>query len=172
MKLKIRSRVKFLASIFDGTGTKFRKDGLAGYVDLDYTKLLELTSNLDPANSLVAIFNKSTLVWNVTTLATVVNASQTIQYITGALDVNAAATDGLIALNRTIGAPSNINLPLSSTKIGKIKVADFKADSGTNMITVNVFGGDTFPGGGTTWKINADGASAVFDPIPGVGYAV
>jgi hypothetical protein len=171
-KLRLRVTPSFLASFFNGLGTSVRIDGLARYVDLDYTGLQELTSGIDSSNSLVAIYNKATLTWNVTSLATVLNASQTIQVITGVADVNVAAADGLIVMNRTVGAASNVNLPLSSTKIGKVKVSDFKVDSGANAITVNTTGADRFPGGGTTWKINANGASAVFDPIPGIGYAV
>jgi hypothetical protein len=171
-KLKLRITPKFLAAFFNGLGTIARKDGLASYIDLDYTTFAELTSGIDSANSLVAIYNKATGIWNVTTLGTIVSASQTSQIITGVPDVNVAATDGLIVMNRTIGAASNVNLPLASTKIGKVKVSDFKADSGTNIITVNTTGADKFPGGGTTWQIAANGASVVFDPIPGIGYAV
>jgi hypothetical protein len=169
-KLKLRVTPKFLASFFNGVGTIARKDGLASYID--YTQLFELTSGIDSANSLVAIYNKATGIWNVTTLATVVNASQTLQIITGVPDVNVAATDGLIVMNRTVSAASNVNLPSSATKIGKVKVSDFKGDSGANIITVNATGTDKFPGGGSTWQIADNGASVVFDPIPGVGYAV
>jgi hypothetical protein len=75
-------------------------------------------------------------------------------------------------MNRTVGAASNVNLPSSASKIGKVKVSDFKGDSGTNIITVNATGTDKFPGGGTTWQIAGNGASVVFDPIPGIGYSV
>jgi hypothetical protein len=39
MKIKLRSSVRFLASIFAGTGTAVRKDGLATYVDVDFSGL-------------------------------------------------------------------------------------------------------------------------------------
>lgn len=39
MKLKLRSSVRFLASIFSGVGTAVRKDGLATYVDVDFSGL-------------------------------------------------------------------------------------------------------------------------------------
>lgn len=171
-KLKLRVAARFLASFFNGVGTKVRVDGLARYLDLDYTQFTELTSGLDPADSLVAIFNKATLVWNVTTLGTILNQSQTQQIQTGVGDVNVAASDGLIAINKGTGAATNVNFPLASTKIGACLVADFKGDAATNNITINLTSPDTFPGGGSSWIIEANTGSVFLRPIPGVGYAL
>jgi hypothetical protein len=171
MKLKLRSRVKFLASIFNGVGTKVRVDGLAAYIDLDFTQFAQITS-FDPTTQSLLAQSSIDGSFSRITLSALIAASQTVQIITGISDVTVAATDGLIIMNRTVGAASNVNLPLASTKSGPVKVSDFKGDSGTNIITVNTTGTDKFPGGGTTWQIAANGASLVFTPIPGTGYAV
>jgi hypothetical protein len=39
MKLKLRSTPRFLSSIFSGTGTSVRKDGLATYIDVDFANM-------------------------------------------------------------------------------------------------------------------------------------
>lgn len=68
MKLKLRSSVKFLASIFAGTGTAVRKDGLATYVDLDYDSLEAITS-FDASTKQIAVHDSTTGEWNKTTLS-------------------------------------------------------------------------------------------------------
>lgn len=170
-KLKLRATARFLASFFDGVGTKVRVDGLARYIDLDYTQFTELTSNLDPADSLVAIFNKATLVWNTTTLGTVLNQSQTQQVKTTAGDVNVAAADGAIVLNKTVGAATNVNFPLAASKIGDCLVTDLKLDAGTNNITIVPTSPETIQGQ-STYVIAANGASLRLKPIAGVGYVI
>lgn len=171
-KLKLRGTARFLASFFNGLGTKVRVDGLARYLDLDYTLFTELTAGLDPADSLVAIFNKATLVWNTTTLGTILNQSQTQQIKTTAGDVNVAAADGVIAINKGTGAATAVNFPLAANKIGPCLVSDFKGDAGTNNITINLTSPDVFPGGGSTWVIEANTGSVFLRPIPGVGYTL
>lgn len=99
----------------------------------------------------------------------------TVQIITAPGDVNVAITDGLIILNKTVSQATNINLPPSLTKIGKVKVVDWKGDSDNPLYPIDVHnnGAEKFNGNQTTWRIAGAGASAVFDPIPtGLGYAV
>jgi hypothetical protein len=171
-KLRLRASARFLASFFDGVGTKVRIDGLARYLDLDYTQFVELTNGLDAADSLIAIYNKATQVWNATTLGTILNTAQTQQIKTTAGDVTVMASDGLIAVNKGTGAATAVNFPLSSLKIGGCLVADFKGDAGTNNITINLTSPDVFPGGGSTWIIAANAGSVFLRPIPGIGYAL
>jgi hypothetical protein len=172
-KLKIRTLPRFLSSIFAGTGTAIRKDGLATYFDLDYSLLSELTSSLDPANSLVAVYNKSSRVWNTTTLATILSAAQTTQIVTSGATVNAAAADGLIIINKTVGSATTVNVPASASKIGKLKIVDWKGDAGTNNITIVPNGTEKFNGNLSSWVIAADGGSVILDPIStGLGYGI
>lgn len=68
MKLKLRSSPRFLSSVFAGTGTAVRKDGLATYVDLDYGPLQALTA-FDPSTKQIAVNDSLTGVWNKATLS-------------------------------------------------------------------------------------------------------
>lgn len=103
-------------------------------------------------------------------------SSGTFQYITAGATVTVAAADSLIIINKTVGSATTVNLPAALSKLGKVKVVDFKGDSDVNPITVNRSGSDTFNGGATSWTISGPGASAVFDPIVNsgvsIGYAV
>lgn len=74
MKLKVRSTPRFLSAIHDGVGTKVRKDGLATYVDLDYS-LLEALSSFDPSTKQFAVVDRLTGEWNKTTLSDVLAVS-------------------------------------------------------------------------------------------------
>jgi hypothetical protein len=102
--------------------------------------------------------------------------ASTSQYITAGTTVTVSATDGLIVINKASGSPTTVNLPAALTKVGKVKIVDFKGDSDVNNITVNRSGSDVFNGGLTSWVIAAPGASTVFDPVvnggSGIGYAV
>lgn len=172
MRLKLRSKVRFFAALFDGVGTAVRRTPLAAYVDLDYTKFNQ-ADNFDPTDSIIVIYHPSSGVFETISLSTEQTAGQTQQIITSGAVVNAAAADGLIALKKTVGSATTVNLPPSSGKIGAIKVADFKGDAGTNNITINTTGADKFPGGLTSWIISSDTGSLVFTPLKdGTGYAV
>jgi hypothetical protein len=74
MKLKVRSNTRFLSAIHDGVGTKIRKDGLATYTDLDYNSLEQVTS-FDSSQKLIAIFDKTTGIWNKTTMSALLSGS-------------------------------------------------------------------------------------------------
>lgn len=99
--------------------------------------------------------------------------SGTFQIVTAPGDVTVLITDTLIILNKTSSQVTNVNLPPSATKIGAVKVVDFKGDSGSFPITVVPHGSELFNAAQTSWPISGAGASATFDPIiTGLGYAV
>lgn len=172
IKLKLRGSAIFLASIFNGVGTTVRKDGLATYVDLDYTQFGAPIGSVDPTADEILIYNSTTGIYNLTTLTALIAASSGVRVITAAGDVNVGASDGLIVLNKTVGAATNVNLPLAGGKIGKVKIVDFKGDAATNNITVNTTSPETFNGASATWTIAGNGGSIVCDPISGIGYGV
>lgn len=100
-------------------------------------------------------------------------ATQTQQIKTSSGSVTVAATDSLIAINKTVGAATTVTLPLAASKTVPVKVSDWKGDAGTNNITINVSGSDKLNGNLTSWTIAGDGASLVFSPLQdGSGYAV
>lgn len=170
-KLKLRATARFLASFFNGVGTIVRVDGLARYLDLDYTQFTQLSS-FDATIESVAVQSSVDGSFSRVTLGNILNASQTQQVKTTAGDVNVAATDGVIAINKGTGAATNVNFPLSANKVGGCLVADFKGDAGTNNITINLTSPDVFPGGGSSWIIEANTGSVFLRPIPGIGYAL
>lgn len=170
MKLKLRSRVKFFAALFAGSGTAVRKDGLASYVDLDYLSLNEALT-FRPADSIVAIYHPSSGLWEKISLSTLQNAGQTTIVKTTSGDVNAAAADGVIVLNKASGAATNVNLPLAANKIGPVLVTDLKGDAGTNNITIVPTSPETIQGQ-ATWTIAANNGSVFLRPVPGIGYVI
>lgn len=170
MKLKLRSRVKFFAALFAGTGTAVRKDGLAAYVDLDYASLPEIL-NFDTAVSIIAIYNKSTGLWNKITLSTLTVGGQNTIVKTTSGDVNVAASDGVIVLNKASGATTNVNLPLAVNKIGPVLVTDLKGDAGTNNIIIVPTSPETIQGQ-ASWTIAGNNGSIFLRPVPGIGYVI
>jgi hypothetical protein len=170
-KLKLRVAARFLASIFNGIGTVARKDGLATYVDLDFTQFTQLTT-FDSTTEFAVVQSSIDGSFAKVSLAGLLSASQTTQIITGTGVVNVSNTDGLIILNGT--APYTVNLPASASKVGRIKIVDWAGNvSAASPVTVNSNGTEKFNGNTGTWLIEAAGASVVFDPIPtGIGYAV
>lgn len=97
--------------------------------------------------------------------------AQTQQIITSGAAIM-AATDGIIAFNKTVGSASAVTVAPSLSKVGSCLISDFKNDAGTNHITITLTAPDTFPGGATTRTITANGGSVRLTPIPGVGYAL
>jgi hypothetical protein len=123
MKIKLRSQVKFLAALFSGIGTSIRRDGLASYVDLDYTKFSPLTV-AGTAHDLIAVYNDQTLRWGTTSLTTLggsvsfsdisgaISASQIpANVITNAMSATMAAKT--IKANPTSGAANASDITIS-----------------------------------------------------------
>ena len=168
--LKLRV-TRIPTQIVGGTGIAVAKSVGVYEVGLDYSDLVELIS-FDASQKLFVVYDRTTGEWNQVSFASLIAAGQTYQIIdTG--DCTVQPNDGLIIINKTVGAATTVTLPASASKVGKVKVVDWKGDAGTNNITVNPNGSEKFNGNASSWVISGDGASAVFDPIPtGIGYAV
>lgn len=170
--LKLRVTPKFKAALFDGTGTKARKDGLASYVDLDFSALTHLGS-YDPSTQLLIAQSTIDGTFGTVTIAQVISGAQTEQDIIAGAVVNVAVNDGMIKIAKTVGSATQVILPPASTKVGPVTISDFKGDAGTNNITVTLSGSDKFPGNLTSWVIAGDGASITAKPLKdGSGYAI
>lgn len=148
MALKLKFRTQFPALVTAASPLTLEKTGLEYDFGFDVQALL---ASLDPLYVAISTF----------------------QVITAAGDVTVAATDNLIVLNKTALEATNILLPPSLGKIGRVKIVNWKADAGAYTHNVNLSGSDKFNANLTTWPITGLGASVVFDPIPtGIGYAV
>jgi hypothetical protein len=98
-----------------------------------------------------------------------------VQNITAPGPVNIAANADVVEVNQTVGAPITLTMPAASSfasRTGGCLISDYKGDSGTNKITINLSGSDKFPGNQSSWAINGDTGSITLWPIPGVGYAL
>lgn len=168
--LKLKGATGFALPLLGGVGIKATKTGGIWTVDLDYSDFVELTA-FDAGEKLAAVYDRSSGVWNVVSFASLISSGQTMQVITDG-DCTVLPNDGLIIINKGTGAATAVTLPAASSKVGKVKIVDFKGDASSNNITVSPDGSETFNGGATSWVIDGDGGSAVFDPIVGTGYAV
>lgn len=112
----------------------------------------------------------TTMLW--AELLSATNTATNIQIITTAGPIDINRTADIVLVNQTIGAPITLVMPLASTKVGGVLISDWKGDASLNAISIVRSGADVFPGGATTWGINADTASVFFRPVPGLGYVV
>jgi hypothetical protein len=158
--------LKFVA----GTGIGLSSASGISTVGLDYSLLAEL-SLYDPTQKLFAVVDRVTGLWNQVSLASILVGSQTVQIVTAAGDVTVQPNDGLIILNKTVGAATNVILPAASTKVGRVKIVDWKNDSDVNNVTFVPNGSEKIQGL-SGWKLAGQGASVVLDPISGLGYAI
>jgi hypothetical protein len=150
--------------------TVARANGIYTF-DVDYSVLEEITS-FDPSQELIAVQGRSGI-WNLLSLATLFSiTTQTEQHITDAGPVTIQNTAGIVRVDQTVGAPITLTLPLASDKTCPVLISDWKGDAGTNNITIETSGSDTFPGGLTEWTIAADIGSVFLRPISGVGYVL
>lgn len=172
MALKVKFRTAFPASVVGGTGIAVTKSGLTYTFDLDWSDF-SILSSYNPSSQQALVQNTTDGSFGLVTITQIIAGSQTQQIKTGAGDVNVATTDGLIIVNKTVGGATTVNLPASSSKVGAVKIVDFKGDTGTNNITIAVVGSDKLNGNRTTWIIASDGGSVVCTPLSdGSGYAI
>lgn len=170
--IKMRSLVTYPASLFAGTGIRIDAQNGSYTFNMDISKFNELT-NIDPTKKLIAIFDP-VFGWNTILLSDLINNfASVVQIVTGAGDVAVGTNTQLLVMNRAADInPSNIILPLSSTKVGKVKIVDFKGNASAFPHTVKTMAPDTFQGALTQWGLDGDGSSITADPITGVGYAI
>jgi hypothetical protein len=168
--LRLLSRPIYPLKFLAGTGIVLSSSNGTSTTSLDYSLLAELPT-YDPTQKLFAIVDRVTGVWNQVSLASILTGSQTVQIVTAAGDVTVQPNDGLIILNKTVGAATNVILPAAANKVGRVKVVDWKNDSDVNNVTFVPNGSEKIQGL-SGWKLNGQGASIALDPIPGLGYAI
>jgi hypothetical protein len=169
--LKLRVTPRIPSELHDGVGITITKTNNVYTPNLDYSNFSELFA-FDASQKLFLVIDRTTDAWGLVSFASLISAGQTYQVITTG-NCTVQPNDGLIIVNKTVGAATAVTLPASALKVGKVKIVDFKGDAGTNNITVTPAGVEKFNGAQATWIISGDGASVVFDPIPsGLGYAV
>jgi hypothetical protein len=170
--LRLLMRPIYPLKLLPGTGIGLVSASGISTISLDYSLLVELAS-FDPTQKLFAVFDRATGVWNKVSLASILTGSQTVQIVTAAGDVTVQPNDGLIILNKTVGAATNVNLPAAALKVGDVKIVDWKNDSDVNNITLVPNGAEKI-NGLTGWKLAGQGASIILKPVSGTvsGYAV
>jgi hypothetical protein len=170
--VKVRVLPRVPANLLGDIAITVVKDGATYTIKPDYSKLVELTT-FDPSQELVLVYSRDGT-WAIVPVSTLVNnQAGTTQIVTTGATAIIGVNDKLIVVNKTSGSATTITLPLSSLKVGSVRIVDYKGDAGTNNITVNVSGSDKLNGNLTSWKIAGDGASILLTPIStGIGYAV
>lgn len=152
MTLPVSVRVTVIASFptrVQGSGfvTLAKANGI-WTVGINYALLGSPIPVTDPSNKAVAIFDLTTGAYNLTTLATLIaSAVNNYRIVTAAGDVTVLPSDAVILLNKTVGAATNIILPLSAARNGApIRVKDYKKDANANNITFVLAGTETLDG--------------------------
>jgi hypothetical protein len=168
--LRLLSRPIYPLKVAPGTGVGITSGAGTFNFGLDYSLLAELPA-YDPAQKMLAVVDRATGVWNQVSLASILTGSQTVQIVTAAGDVTVQPNDGLIILNKTVGAATNVILPAAANKVGRVKVVDWKNDSDVNNVTFVPNGSEKIQGL-SGWKLAGQGASVILDPISGLGYAI
>jgi hypothetical protein len=169
--VKVRVLPRVPANLLGDIAITVVKDGATYTIKPDYSGLNELLS-FDPSQELVLVYNRDGT-WAIVPISTLVNnQAGTTQVITAGASSIIGVNDKLIVVNKTAGSATALTVPLSSLKVGPVRIVDFKGDSGTNNITLNASGSDKFNGNFTSWKIAGDGGSILLTPIAGIGYAV
>lgn len=176
MAIKLRLLTKIPALFNGDAGVSVTRVGRVYTAVLDYLSVAAVDSIADISTRYLLVASgtglEDQLYERIAIDDLFATSSNVVQEITagGAQDINANAS--IVQVNQTVGAAITLTLPASTSKLGPVKVGDWKGDAGTNNITIALSGSDTFQGGLTTMKISGDGGSLVFSPISGVGYMV
>jgi hypothetical protein len=170
--LKAAVLPRFPANINTESFLKVSRSNGTYVFGVDYT-VLNGDAIFDPSLTLIAVYDEEAQEFKQITLSSLISSTTQIeQHITDAGPVTIENNAGIVRVDQTVGAAIELDMPLASDKTCPVLISDWKADSGTNAITIKLTGSDTFPGGLTSWTINADGASVFLRPIAGVGYAL
>jgi hypothetical protein len=173
--LKLRVSTRIPANLI---GNQFititRGDNGEYLINADYT-VLDPSSISNPSAAFIAVLDTVSGSYKIMSIADIIAGVGTgaVRVVTEAGDITVGTNVRVLIMNRTADeTPSKINLPAGALKIGGIKVVDWKGNAGTFPHDVYPSGSEKFNGAQAVWHVNGDGASAVFDPIPTLGYAV
>lgn len=93
-----------------------------------------------------------------------------LRVVTGSGSVVISSTEGGVAINKTVGAATTVQLPLAAPRNGvAVIVVDMKGDALSNNITVLAAGAETINGAASA-VLNSNKQAATFRPISGVGW--
>lgn len=170
LKMKVATRIP--AQLVGGTGITLTKSNGVYTFDLDYSEFSEIAS-FDPSAKDVLVFDAGLGTFDLVSLAGLLTNTSLARVVTEAGDITVGVNTQLLIMNRTADeSPSNIILPSSASKVGAVKIVDWKGNAGSFPHTVTPNGSETFNGAAATWTIGGDGASSVFTPASTLGYAV
>jgi hypothetical protein len=171
--LKLKSIPRYAAALLGGSAISVTSNG-TGTLTVALNLLgLNPLGTFDPSAEFVLVTDINGVNSLVSVATLLSNAGTTLQVVTGAGDILIGTNTTLLVMNRTVDInPSNIILPLASTKIGRIKIVDFKGNASAFPHTIKTTAPDTFQGALTQWSLSGDGASIEANPISGTGYAV
>lgn len=105
--------------------------------------------------------------WIALVMSAISNTIVTTVVAAGA-SYNAAITDDVILVKKTVGSATTINLPAASLKSGYYTVKDGKGDANANPITIAPSGLDTIDVGSVV--INSPFGAAQILSVPGQGF--
>lgn len=199
-EVKLKALVNFPAQANGRTGITVVKTSPNWFLDLDYTGFqitptvaagdmpntynlvwdevkhtfakvpfaLQATSGVSSLGAQTgAIVLENTLLMTGSTLG----LNQTKRVITVAGDVTVANTDSLIVLNKTVAADTIFNLPADLSKIGPVKIVDWKGIGGSQVLNI-VPNGTEKINGQSSWRLLGNFGSVVLTPVgTGLGYA-
>ena len=170
--LKGKMDVRFPATVLtEAFLTVARANGIYTF-GADYT-VLSSDAILDPAQTLIAVYDEGAGLFKQMTLSAFIAATTQIdQHVTAAGPAAVLANAGIVRVDQTVGAAITLNMPLASAKTCPVLIQDWKGDAGTNNITITLAGSDKFPGGLTSWTIAADTGSVRLSPVSGAGYTI
>jgi hypothetical protein len=169
-KVKLRANVVFPAAVIDGVGIDAVAANGIYQFNLDYSQFSQGTV-VSSTDQLLCwdSFSKS---YQLFTVATLFNATTGVsRIVTAAGTVAIAANDSVVAINKAVGSPTPVQLPLASNKIGAVTISDFKRDAAANNITISPTSPDLIQGLATL-TLAANGASVQLFPLPGIGYSL
>lgn len=175
--IKMRFLTKFPALVTAATGLLVQRTGRVYNFIFDWLSVVAVDSVADPTTRFVLMVSgtgSSDQLYERIPLDKFSAAlTAQVQEITTAGSYNVNANAAVVKVNLSVAGIVNLAMPAANAKIGRVKVVDFGGTaSPTNPINVNANGSEKFNGAVASWVIGAAGASNVFDPLPGAGYAV
>lgn len=176
--LRVNAQFPFPATTRGGGPVVVSKAQGIWTVTLNINQLGPLAPASNPATNFLLVYDSVLGIFKQTTIAGLfANAVYNQRIVTAAGDVAVLATDSIILMNKSVGAPTNINLPAAVSRGGlPLYVKDLKYDANTNNITLVPTGAETIDGfsgaaaaANGIAKILTDGDKKVIYPLSAGG---
>lgn len=163
--IRVNVNAPFPARVSGSAGILVTKQNGIWTISLNYAGIQQAGSVADPANNFVLVWNALTGVFTAIPIGAIAGI-RAVKILNAPGPYTALASDEVLIVKQTVGAPMTINVDWSG-RSKPLRIVDGKGDAFTNNITITPAAGQTqLAQVNFSYVIDGNGGSITLTPLP------